>query len=167
MLLLILLIGCATLKPISGGVTQPDGKFLIDTGVVQITITRAAVGTQLGRLEVILKNISDSPIEVDYLQSIITTDSGEQLQPLGPEQATASISTDAFSVGLVGSNKAHSATDSARGEVSRVGIGKFVIQQGGFVKGAFFFRPPLTPYKFMTFQFNGIHGSPKVSLGAH
>lgn len=157
----VLLTGCATyLRPISGGVELTDGKYLINgSEKVQIKIVRAGIDSQLGWIHVLLENTSREPVEIDYTQTIITTHSGEQLQPLGPREAASSIKV--VSGGKAGSR---SALQSIRRNVMRNGIGKVMIQPGMFIEGSFFFEPPLQIYYKLTFKFNGIPGSPQLIL---
>jgi len=164
---IFLFIGCAELKPISGGIERPDGLYVLEgTESIQVEIKRMAIGTQIGRVEVIVRNLSDSPIEIDHAKTIITSDSGEQLVPLDPDQAASSISTDAFSTAILGPIKAQSTLQGAAGEVRRTGIGKVMIQPKMFIEGVFFFKPPLnrTTAKTIKFKFNGIPGTPEVSF---
>ncbi len=147
LLTILFLIGCATLSPISGGVLKQNGTYILNESKdVQIEIVRSGLGTQLGRVEVILKNNSSEPIQIDYMQTVIMTDTGEQVTALGPEEAAASISIEAS-------------------DVMREGIGKVMLQPRGFISGAFFFKPPSQPFRMLTFKFKGIQGSPELSLG--
>jgi len=113
---------------------------------VQIEILRVGVGTQLARIEVILRNVSMLPVDIDHAKTIIVTDRGEQIQPLMPEQAASSISADAFSTTILGVSKAQASASSSSGEVMRNGIGKATIQPQVFIQGAFFFKPPDQQY---------------------
>jgi hypothetical protein len=61
---------------------------------VQIEIVRIGIGTQLARVEVILRNITDSAVEIDHVKTVITADTGEQMRPLMPEQTASSLSVD-------------------------------------------------------------------------
>ena len=157
----VLLTGCAThLRPVSGGFEGPDGNYLINgSEKVQIKIIRAGIDSQLGWIYVVLENTSREPVEIDYTQTIITTHSGERLQPFGPIKAASSIK--AFSGAKPGSR---SALQSTRRYVMKNGIGKLTIQPGELIEGAFFFEPPSQIYYKLIFKFNGIPGSPQLTL---
>src|SRR5574341_1589793 len=163
----LVITGCVSLAPVAGGVARQDGIYLLqEAGPVQIEITRVGVGTQLGRVEVVLHNLTELPIEIDHTKTVIVTNSGEQLAALAPDQAATSLSTDPVSVAVLGAGRAQGATRSSEGEVMRNGLGRLTIEGRSFVKGAFFFLPPATPYESLTFTFRGIPGEPKVVFAA-
>lgn len=161
----IALLGCASLKPVSGGTVLPNGKYLInESESVQIEISRIAVGTQLARIEVRLMNNSIEPQNIDYTKTVIMTDLGEQLQPLDPSKAASSVSADAMSVAIAGRKGTQSAIESSKGEIMREGIGQATLQSKGFIQGVFFFSPPTHPYKIINVKFIGVPGNPEVSF---
>jgi len=161
----LLISACVSLTPMSGGVQRSNGHYMVqESGPVQIEIVRVGVGTQLARVEVILRNMTNLAVKIDYSKTVIITDTGEQIRPLMPEQAASSISVDAFSTAMLGANKAQASASSSGGEVMRNGIGKVIIQPKVFIQGAFFFKPPDQPYNYLTFVFEGIPGSPEVKF---
>ena len=160
---LFLLTGCTELNLISGGSLLQNGNYLVNGGnPIQIEIKRIGVGTQLGRMEVIVKNTSAEAIEFDCTQTIISTDRGEQIQAVSPDNAAEAISSDAFSQAMLGTSKSIHAAESSRGEIRREGIGKVLIQPNGFIEGALFFIPPKQDYSRLIFTFKDIQGAPQV-----
>ena len=147
--------GCVTLKPISGGIFLPNGKYIInEQGNIQLEFLRAGVGTQLGQVEIIIRNISSEALEIDYTKTIILADSGEQLEALDPKTASTSISAS------------QEMAQSMAGDIIRNGIGKATIQPKGFIKGSFYFQVPSQPYNHLHFTFKGIPDSPELIIGS-
>jgi len=145
--LMMFSVGCTTLSPISGGVKQSDGTFLLDSDAVEVAISRGGAGKKFGCMGVAIRNISDSSVEVDYTQSIITTDTGEELKALTPEQVHT---------------LAPKYTNAEK--IAQTAIVKSVIQPNESIKGDLFFSTPTNSYEIISFQFNGMPGSPSVSM---
>lgn len=169
-LILYLFSGCSFylggLYPVSGVTRSSDRAYIIDQpGPVRIEIAHVGVGTQLGRIYAVIRNSSSEPIEIDHSKTVIVTDLGEQVSPLLPEQAADAISTSVMSETILGSRRAESSMISSKGEVSRGGIGKTIIQPGAFVKGSLFFLPPKEKMETITFRLVGIPGSPEFTFG--
>ena len=147
-LIMQLFIGCAVLEPVSGGVKQTDGTYLVSSNTVQITIFDAgAMGSKFGCLNLAVKNNSDSQIEIDHMRSIITTDAGEKLHALTPNQVHA---------------LAPNMTNAEK--ISRTAIVQSLLEPKGTITGKIYFSAPTSEYKSINIQLNGVPGLPIVSL---
>ena len=145
--LMLFLTGCTAFKPVSGGVEQSDGSFLLDSDGVQVTVFEGGTSPKFGCVEIDIRNNSDSPAEIDYMQSVITTDSGEQIQALTPDDVRALAP-------VLGKSN----------EISETAIVKSTIQSNESIKGNILFKTPANPYETINFQFVGFPGSPNVSF---
>lgn len=159
------------LAPVAGGVEHPSGIYLVqEAGPVQIEITRAAISDAFGLVEVVLRNVTDSPVEIDHVKTVITTDSGEQVSALTPDQAATAFA-DALNAVDRHKNPMLQA-DLERhgrrlvGEVRKEALGQLTIESRSFVRGKFYFRPPTSDYKSLKVTFRGIPGEPRVMFAA-